>query len=84
MRLKTGAVKMVRNGQIWRYICIHICIYTHIFWRRKLQPAPVVLPEKFHGRRGLLGYWLWGYKELDTTKQLIHTHMHIFHHMKLL
>ena len=30
-------------------------------WRRKWQPAPAFLPEKFHGQRGLIGYSLWGY-----------------------
>ena len=25
-------------------------------WRRKWQPTPVFLPEKFHGKRSLLGY----------------------------
>ena len=67
---------MVRNGQIWRYKCIHVCIYTHIFCRRKWQPAPVLLPEKFHGWEGLVGYRLWGCKESDTTKQHTHTHTH--------
>ena len=34
------------------------------------QPAPVLLPEKFHGQRRLVGYRPWGHKELDTTEQL--------------
>ena len=29
-------------------------------WRRKWQPAPVVLPGKFHGQRSLAGYSPWG------------------------
>ena len=39
-----------------------------IFWRRKGQPTPVFLPGKFHGQRSLVGYSLWGLKELDTTE----------------
>ena len=39
-------------------------------WRRKLQPAPVFLPGKSHGWRGLVGYSPWGCKESDTTEQL--------------
>ena len=35
------------------------------------QPAPVLLPEKFHGQRSLAGYSLWGCKELDMTEPLI-------------
>ena len=29
-------------------------------WRRKWQPTPVLLPEKFHGWRSLVGYSPWG------------------------
>ena len=39
-------------------------------WRRKWQPTPVLLPEKVHGRRSLIGYSLWGRKESDTTERL--------------
>ena len=39
-------------------------------WRRKWQPTPVLLPEKFHGWRSLVGYSPWGRKELDMTEQL--------------
>ena len=39
-------------------------------WRRKWQPTPVFLPGKSHGQRSLVGYHPWGYKELDTVKQL--------------
>ena len=31
--------------------------------------------EKFHGQRSLMGYSLWGQKELDTTEHQ-HTHTH--------
>ena len=37
-------------------------------WRRKWQPTPVFLPGKSHGQRSLVGYTLWGHKELDTTE----------------
>ena len=39
-------------------------------WRRKWQPTPVFLPGELHGQRSLVGYSLWGCKELDITKQL--------------
>ena len=38
-----------------------------IFWRRKWQPTPVLLPGEFHGLRSLVGYSPWSRKELDTT-----------------
>ena len=41
-----------------------------ILWRRKRQSTPVFLPGKSHGQRSLVGYSLWGCKELDTTEQL--------------
>ena len=39
-------------------------------WRRKWQPSPVFLPGKSHGWRNLVGYSLWGCKELDMTERL--------------
>ena len=40
-------------------------------WRRKWQSTPVLSPGKSRGQRSLLvGYSLWGRKELDTTEQL--------------
>ena len=39
-------------------------------WRRKWQPTPVFLPEKFHGQRSLTDYSPWYCKESDVAKQL--------------
>ena len=39
-------------------------------WRRKWQPAPVLLPGNFHGQRSLVGCSPWGRKESDTTERL--------------
>ena len=42
---------------------------SHSFsWRRKWQPATVLLPGEFHGQRSLVGYSPWGCKESDTTE----------------
>ena len=38
--------------------------------RRQWHPTPVLLPGKFHGRRSLVGFSLWGRWELDTTQWL--------------
>ena len=43
--------------------------------RRKWLSIPVFLPGEFHGQSRLVGYSLWGHKELDTTEQLTHTHV---------
>ena len=37
---------------------------------RKWQPTPILLPGKFHGWKGLVGYRPWGHKESDMTKGL--------------
>ena len=42
-------------------------------WRRKWQPTPVFLPEKFHGQRSLVGCSPWGHKELDMTEHMAHS-----------
>ena len=39
-------------------------------WRRERQLIPVFLPGKCHGQRSLVGYSLWGHKELDMTEWL--------------
>ena len=36
---------------------------------KEMQPTPVLLPGKSHGRRSLVGYSPWGGKESDTTEQ---------------
>ena len=45
-------------------------MFELLFWRRKWQPTPVLLPGKFHGLRNLVGYSSWGHKQLDMTEQL--------------
>ena len=44
-------------------------------WRRKWQPTPVFLPEKFHRQRSLVGYSSrrGGHKEPNTIKYNSHT-----------
>ena len=43
---------------------------SYIQWRKKWKPTPVFLPGKFYGQRGLVGYGLWGHKELDMTSYM--------------
>ena len=45
-----------------------------IEWRRQWHPAPVLLPEKSHGWRSLVGCSPWGRKESDRTERL---HFHV-------
>ena len=39
-------------------------------WRREWQSTPVLLLGEIHGQRCLVGYSLWGCKELDTPEWL--------------
>ena len=39
-----------------------------ISWRREWQSTPVFLPGEFCGQRNLVGYSLWGPKELDVAE----------------
>ena len=41
-------------------------------WRRKCQPTPVSLTEKFHGQSNLVGYIPWGHKEQTQLRTHIH------------
>ena len=36
--------------------------------KRAQQPTPVFLPGEFRGQRNLVGYSLWGPKQLDVTE----------------
>ena len=44
-------------------------------WKRQWQPTPVLLPEKSHGQRSLVGCSPWGREESDTTERL---HFHFY------
>ena len=45
------------------------------FGGRAWQPTPVFLPGESHGQRSLVGFSLWGLKELFTTEATEHAHM---------
>ena len=64
-RLQSMASRRVRHN--W---ATSLSLFTFMHWRRKWQPTPVLLPEKSHGQRSLVGYSPWGREESDTTEQL--------------
>ena len=56
----------------------------NILWRRKWQPTPVFLPEKFHEQKSLAGYSSWGHQEWDMTEQLsTHFFNELYYHEAL-
>ena len=42
-------------------------------WRRGWSPRPVFLPREFYGQRSLMGWGLYGHKELNTTEATWHS-----------
>ena len=45
-----------------------LSLFTFMYWRRKWQPTPVLLPGESQGRGSLVGCRLWGCTELDKTE----------------
>ena len=45
-----------------------LSLFAFMHWRRKRQPTPVFLPGESQGRGSLVGCWLWGRTESDTTE----------------
>ena len=56
--------------------------YIYIYWRRKWQPTPVLLPGESHGGRSLVGYSPWHHKESDTT-HVIHACVYVYTYVYL-
>ena len=57
-----------------KYGCVFLtgtfCVEMSYRRRRCWHPTPVLLPEKSHGRRRLVGCSPWGHKESDMTERL--------------
>ena len=45
-----------------------LSLFTFMHWRRKWQPTPVFLPGESQGRGSLVGCFLWGRTESNTTE----------------
>ena len=45
-----------------------LSLFTFMHWRRKWQPTPVFLPGESQGWGSLVGCYLWGHTESDTTE----------------
>ena len=74
-QLKTLLInfKRQREGEdsVWQvYIMLQRNLMQKKSWKKKWQPTPVLLPEKFRGLRSLVDDSPWGCKESDTTEQL--------------
>ena len=59
MIVELAYVSFIYNDKYWKYIEI---------WRRKWQPSSVFLPGESQGQGSLVGCYLWGHTESDTTE----------------
>ena len=57
-----GSLRVRHNWAISR------SLFTYMHWRSKWQPTPVFLPGESQGQRSLVGFYLWGRAESDTTE----------------
>ena len=57
---ESDMTRRLNNKYHLTYIIVNV-------WRRRWHPTPVLLPEKSHGQRSLVGCSPWGCKESDTT-----------------
>ena len=59
------SMESLRVGHNW---ATSLSLFTFMHWRRKWQPAPVLLPGESQGRGSLMGCRPWGRTESDTTE----------------
>ena len=62
-RLQSMASLRVRHDWV-----TSLSLSTFMYWRRKWQPTPVLLPGESHGWRSLVGCSPWGRTESDMTE----------------
>ena len=65
---ESGRVQSMGSLRVGHDWATSLSLFTFMHWRRKWQPTPVFLPGESQGRRGLVGYRLWGHTESDTTE----------------
>ena len=61
------SMRSLRVGHDWE---TSLSLFTFMRWRRKWQPTPVFLPGESQGQGSLVGCYLWGRTESDTTEWL--------------
>ena len=63
-----GRLRSMGSLRVWHNWATSLSLFTFMHWRRKWQPIPVFLPGESQGRGSLVGCYLWGRTELDTTE----------------
>ena len=62
-----GRLQFMGSQRVRHDWATSLSLFTFMYWRRKWQPTPVLLPGESQGQGSLLGCRLWGHTELDTT-----------------
>ena len=65
-----GTLKSLLHHRLKASVLLH-----STFMVQHSHPSPVSLPGEFHGLKSLVGYSLWGQKELETTERLSLSHI---------
>ena len=77
---RKSACQEMRSGnkkgpqQLWGFLEVRyhwvtsLSLFTFMHWRRQWQPTPGFLPGESQGRGSLVGCYLWGRTESDTTE----------------
>ena len=65
---KHGRLQFMGSLRVGHGWATSLSFFTFMRWRRKWQPTPVFLPEESQGWGSLVGCYLWGHTELDTTE----------------
>ena len=63
-----GRLQSMGSLRVGHYWATLLSLFTFLNWRSKLQATPVFLPGESQGRWNLVGCWLWGCTESDTTE----------------
>ena len=68
MHTKPGRLQSMGLQRVRHDWATSLWLFTFMHWRRKWQPTPVFLPGESQGQRSLVGCYLWGRTESDTTE----------------
>ena len=64
-----GRLQSMGSQRVGHNCMTSLSLFTFMYWKRKWQPTPVLLPGKSHGWRSLVAS-SWGHYKSDTTERL--------------
>ena len=66
--VEPGRLQSMGSLQLRHNRVTSLSLFTFMHWRRQWQPTPVLLPGESQGWGSLVGCYLWGRTESDTTE----------------